>query len=45
MENGKKLKANIDFNSKAYILDENHQMRQNINWVNSYGKLQKEYIE
>ena len=37
----KKLKANIDFNSKAYILDENHQMRQNINWVNSYGKLQK----
>ena len=37
----KKLKANIDFNSKAYILDENHQMRQNINCVNSYGKLQK----
>ena len=35
----KKLKANTDFNSVAYLLDENHQIRQNINWVNSYGKL------
>ena len=37
----KKLKVNMEFNSVAYLLDENHQIRQNINWVNSYGKLPK----
>ena len=37
-----KIKGKYRFQFKGlYILDENHQMRQNINWLNSYGKLQK----
>ena len=37
----KTLNANMNFNSNAYVLDKNNQLRQNINWINVYGNLPK----
>lgn len=37
----KTLNANMNFNSNAYVLDKNNQLKQNINWVNAYGNLSK----
>lgn len=37
----KTLNANMNFNSNAYVLDKNNQLKQNINWVNAYGNLPK----
>lgn len=37
----KTLTANMNFNSNAYVLDKNNQLKQNINWINTYGNLPK----